>query len=1219
MLSIRMPQTTSAITAVILIIAALFAASCGGDAAPPPTPASAPLASASTPAPSPTIAPTATPTETATAIPTATATATNTPTPTATATATNTPTPTPTPTKTPFPTATPTNTPTPTATATLTPTPTNTPIPTATPTNTPIPTPTPTNTPTPLPTATHTPAPSPTATHTPAPTPVRAVFGPQSGLLPGDVGVAGFKTGVNIADFVVEATFVGEATSIGFFMRWTDADSAGDSVGHLVQITTLGSWQHGFIRGSLDNFNLIGVGVVSGGVEFGENRRNHLRIAAYGNDGLLFINGAFVSELDLSAHAGPGSIDIAANNLLAESTSVRYENLTVAPLDSDAFEAMRPAGLPTPTPLQPVFGPRDGSLADDGGFGVFLPGVNLADFVVEATFVGNAQWLGFFLRWVNDNGGNHSVGIYDSGNWALWSRAPGADSAEAIAGGAVSGGAGSGESRRNHIRIAAYGGEGLLFINGAFHGELDLSRHTAPGSIDIFASDDGPISVKYENFTITPLDADAFEAMKPAGLAPTTPTPAPTATALPSALTNFGPQDGLLTDNGGAAQFNTNVKVSDFVAEATFVGDIPKVVLHMRLTGDGWHLIELDGSGDWQHKIRLRGMDKSRFAAGGAAAGGLNRGENARNHIRVAAYGDAGLLFINGAFVAQLDLSRHTDAGSMHLLAVDDGFFSIRFEDFTIRPLDAAGFEALKPANLPTPTPAAPVGFGPQDGRLTSDDGSAVLRTGVQLADFVSEATFIGELPPEIWMWSRLDGKFENWHIVALGDASGSSFTWQHALARDGTDIEEAQIGVGSNLRTGADARNHIRVAAYGDAGLLFVNGALIAELDFSAISGKGDIQLIAINESGRVSARFEDFTVTPIDAAAFEALKPAALAAPTPTPAPRASSTSFGPVDGSLTSDSGLAFFPSDVALADFAAEATFVGDPPAALTIWMRADRELDNFHAMELNASAAPFWQHTRNLDGGGIEIIQSGVLPNLRTGANARNRVRLIAYGGVGMLFINGAFMSELDFGGVTGAGGVHLVAFGDKSESVSGHNPVSARFEGFAVRPLSTAFGPQSGDIEHEDEFVGYFDSLTPMSDGVIEATFANPYPTDVGAWSAGFTFRHPRRGEFHAVIVRSNGKWHHYLRTGDVDSEQDIAEGYSERISTTDGGENRVRVVATGEDGWLFVNGAFVAKLDLSGGAKLGEVDAIANYFTGDGIPGRFTRFADFTIRAIAR
>ena len=828
--------------------------------------------------------------------------------------------------------------------------------------------------------------------------------------------------------------------------------------------------------------------------------------------------------------------------------------------------------------------------------------MSIADFVAEATFVGDVQIVGFFLRWTDDNNYSHSVAIYDTGKWAQGLITPNTDGLEIVAEGAVSGG-GSGENRRNHLRVAAHGGEGLLFINGAFMAELDLSRHTAPGSVDIFAFDDGPISIRFENFTIAPLDADAFAAMRPAGL--------PTPTLAPTALTFFGPQDGLLTDTSAVAMFNTNVKVADFVAEATFVGNMPKIVLNMRLTGNGWHLVEIDGSGEWQHKIRLRGMDKSRFVSGGAASGGLNRGENARNHVRVAAYGDEALLFINGAFEAQLDFSRHEEAGSFHLLAVDDGHFSIRFEDFTIRPLAAAAFEALKPAGLPTPTPAPPAGFGPRDGSLMNDEGNAVLRTGVQLADFVSEATFAGALPPVIWMTMRVDGKYENWHLVALGETDGS-FIWQHGRTQDRSDIEVMQLGVLSNIRTGEKARNRIRVAAYGETALLFVNGAFIAELDFSGVTDAGDIQLVAINESGPVSARFEDFTVTPLDADAFEALKPAELAAPTPTP--QTSATSFGPQDGLLRDDTGVAIFRSRVNLTDFVAEATFVGELPT-VALPMRTRGELTTWHTVTLTEmSGSTFaWNHRRQRNGADVDDLQSGVVSNIQRGADARNHIRAIAYGETGLLFVNGAFVAELDLGGVTSAGGVSLVAVD------TGGNPVSARFEDFAVRPLEFAYGPRSGSIEYEDGFIGDFDSGISMSDGVIEATFSNPYPTREGSWSVGFFLRDTGVDRFHAVIVRSNGKWSHFLRTGDADSEQEIAERHSERISTTADGDNRVRLVAIGEDGWLFVNGAFAAKLDLSGGAKLGGVEAIANYFTADGIPGRHTRFADFTIHTAAR
>ena len=346
--------------------------------------------------------------------------------------------------------------------------------------------------------------------------------------------------------------------------------------------------------------------------------------------------------------------------------------------------------------------------------------------------------------------------------------------------------------------------------------------------------------------------------------------------------------------------------------------------------------------------------------------------------------------------------------------------------------------------------------------------------------------------------------------------------------------------------------------------------------------------------------------------------MKPAGAPTPTRTPTP-ASTAAFGPVDGSLSDDDGAATFRSDVNLADFVAEVTFVGDLP---TVWIpvRIGAGFENWHAVsldELNGSVFA-WQHRRRLDGADPERIQiGGVSSYLATGANARNHVRVIAYGDVGLLFINGAFEAELDFSGATDAGDVSLVAYGERDEATSERNPVSVRFENFSVRPLSAVYGPESGTVEHEDDgIINSFASLTSIADGVIEATFSNPYPTRDGSWSAGFLFR--ENDGFHAVIFDSGGRWYHELSIGSNPA-RTLAEGVSARVSDSEGAANRIRIAAIGEDGWLFINGEFTSKLDLSGGAGFGETFAIANYFVGEGIPGKLTRFADFTIHAVER
>ena len=509
---------------------------------------------------------------------------------------------------------------------------------------------------------------------------------------------------------------------------------------------------------------------------------------------------------------------------------------------------------------------------------------------------------------------------------------------------------------------------------------------------------------------------------------------------------------------------------------------------------------------------------------------------------------------------------------------------------------------------------------------LANDAGTGIFTADVNLADFVAEASFTGNASG-FGVFLRWQEDVNSNHSVVVFEFLGE---WNHWMRLESVDEVLAE-GAVTGVEFGENRRRHVRVAAHGERGLLFVNGEFQAELDLSRHTAPGSVGVFALDFDDPVSVRFEDFTISPLDADAFEAMKPAGLPTPAPTATPiptptaapsPASSAVFGPVDGSLTDDDGVAIFNSGVNLSDFVAEVTFIGDLPQ---VWMpiRVDDGLENWHfvILEKRSGSSFAWTHRRRQNGEDSGRVQAGIVSSeVATGANARNHVRVIAYGDVGLLFINGAFEAELDFGGVTGVGAVDLAAFGEIDAQTSERNPVSVRFEGFSVRPLSAAYGPEGGAIEHKDDgLINGIKSRIAMSDGVIEATFSNPYPTREGSWSVGFLFRNPKANQFHVVVIRSDGKWHHRLRTGDSDSTQRIADEYSERVSTRADGSNQVRVIAMGEDGWLFINGAFISNLDLSGGAKFGGVTLVGRYFTSDGIPGRYARFADFTIHSIER
>ena len=256
----------------------------------------------------------------------------------------------------------------------------------------------------------------------------------------------------------------------------------------------------------------------------------------------------------------------------------------------------------------------------------------------------------------------------------------------------------------------------------------------------------------------------------------------------------------------------------------------------------------------------------------------------------------------------------------------------------------------------------------------------------------------------------------------------------------------------------------------------------------------------------------------------------------------------------------------------------------------------------------------WRHyLRNGDPADDSLLQSGSFSDLRANVNTENHVRVIAQGKRGWLFVNGGYEAELDLSGLADSGSVRLLgAWFDGDE----HHNRATRFYGFAVRPLETKYGPLDGSIEHDpdDGFIDTHRTYASLANGIIEARFLNPYSAREGDWSSGFLFRNSSSGQFHFVGVEESGMWHHYLRMGDTDSTQRLANNNSEHISTQASGSNHIRIIALGPDGWLFVNGEYVANLDLGGLLDAGSVSAVGGYFTGDGVAGKSTPFEGFTI-----
>ena len=88
-----------------------------------------------------------------------------------------------------------------------------------------------------------------------------------------------------------------------------------------------------------------------------------------------------------------------------------------------------------------------------------------------------------------------------------------------------------------------------------------------------------------------------------------------------------------------------------------------------------------------------------------------------------------------------------------------------------------------------------------------------------------------------------------------------------------------------------------------------------------------------------------------------------------------------------------------------------------------------------------------------------------------------------------------------------------------------------------------------------------------------------------------------------------------YNHTGAPDGDL-IASG-TVSLDTGDGVSNRVQLICDGDTGLLYVNGAFVAELDLSARTNGGDVAVAAGMHAGHEIKGEATRFEGFTVWAI--
>lgn len=337
-------------------------------------------------------------------------------------------------------------------------------------------------------------APTPTPTLRPPPTPVpwtSGSFGPVSGELrhnPSENTIKIRYANVHVSDFILSVNFINPYSPFtnpwdyGFIVR----DSGPGPTTRFIEVVVTSDrrWEVLWRWGSNNEGHSIADGYLSN-FDSRANGENRLWLAAIGSKGVLFVNGEFISMLDLSDVTGPGDVAVITGAFRGDEIAgavTRFEDFRV---DS----------------IRQEYGPANGKLEYAREFiSEQDSGVWARDIVAEAEFTSppGANWsYGFLFRYPESNR-LEAVGVAGNNWWFHNTIDVGDDEYTDVAKGRLRLG------NRNHLLLFVIGDSGILIVNGEQVARLDLSHNLDYGRVSVmagwFSSNTGePV---FENFNV---------------------------------------------------------------------------------------------------------------------------------------------------------------------------------------------------------------------------------------------------------------------------------------------------------------------------------------------------------------------------------------------------------------------------------------------------------------------------------------------------------------------------------------------------------------------------------------------------------------------------------------------------------------------------------------------------------------------------------------------
>lgn len=324
----------------------------------------------------------------------------------------------------------------------------------------------------------------------------------------------------------------------------------------------------------------------------------------------------------------------------------------------------------------------------------------------------------------------------------------------------------------------------------------------------------------------------------------------------------FGPVSHALTKgyDNFVPTYRAFVDLHDFITEASFQnpnGNTTKWSYGFSfrvnlLSGDGYDLIV---SNDKQWALwKTSGGDKSNIQGGYIDTLQIDQGDI--NDLRLIVRGNTGSFYVNGIYIADLDLLGTITKGDIAVIA---GFYvgmegggSLYVDNFRVFELDTKN-------------------IGPYAGNLhqRTDGLVATYNAGIETRDFLAEATFINPYSTETGSWDygflfRSQDENGELRILVASDGSWLLVNW------DGKSFTDIAKGTISNLNTGVGQENKLKLVCDGRVGKFYVNDLFVENIDLSAQMSSGKILIstgiISGNSlMGSVTA-FRDFRIEIFD-----------------------------------------------------------------------------------------------------------------------------------------------------------------------------------------------------------------------------------------------------------------------------------------------------------------------------------------------------------------